>query len=284
MIFPKPKTVNTLPDPAHKRAEIKARLTFDKSSPSLKAFAVVLKIRHFSKSEGQTMKTIGLLGGMSWESSIEYYRIINETVKEKLGGLHSAECVMYSVDFAPMEVLQRQGQWQEAAQHLVAAAQNIESAGADFIVLCTNTMHKVADDIQSNIAIPLLHIADATAQRVRAAGLKTIGLLGTRFTMEEDFYKGRLSHNYGLDVIIPDDEEREIVHRVIYDELVLGNIRPDSQAQYLQIMEQLVQSGAEGIILGCTEIGLLVHDEDSHVPLFDTTRIHAVAAVEYALS
>ncbi|MBN2389321.1 MAG: aspartate/glutamate racemase family protein [Anaerolineae bacterium] len=230
------------------------------------------------------MKTIGLIGGMSWESSIKYYRIINETIKEKLGGLHSAECVMYSVDFAQMEVLQRQGRWQEAAQHLIAAAQNVENAGADFVVLCTNTMHKVADTIEANITIPLLHIADATAQKVRAANITTIGLLGTRFTMEEDFYKGRLSHNYGLDVIIPDDEEREIVHRVIYDELVLGNIRQESRTQYLRIIERLVRSGAEGIILGCTEIGLLVHDEDSHVPLFDTTRIHAVAAVEYALT
>jgi aspartate racemase len=244
----------------------------------------MLKTRHLSESEEQTMKTIGLLGGMSWESSIEYYRIINETVKEKLDGLHSAECVMYSVDFAPMEVLQRQGRWQEAAQRLIAAAQNVESAGADFVVLCTNTMHKVADDIQANITIPLLHIADATAQRVSAAGLKTIGLLGTRFTMEEDFYKGRLIHKYGFEVIIPDNAEREIVHRVIYDELVLGNIRPESRAQYLRIMGRLVQSGAEGIILGCTEIGLLVHDEDGHVPLFDTTEIHAVAAVEYAIA
>ncbi len=230
------------------------------------------------------MKTIGLIGGMSWESSLEYYRITNETVKERLGGLHSAECVMYSVDFAAMEILQRQGRWQEAAQHLIGVAQNVEKAGANFVVLCTNTMHKVADDIQANITIPLLHIADATAQRVSATGIKTIGLLGTRFTMEEDFYKGRLSHSYGLKVIVPDDDERKIVHRVIYDELVLGNIRPESRAHYARIMERLVQSGAEGIILGCTEIGLLVHDEDSRVPLFDTTRIHAVAAVEYALA
>lgn len=230
------------------------------------------------------MKTIGLIGGMSWESSLEYYRIVNETVKARLGGRHSAQCVMYSVDFAAMEMLQRQGRWQEAAQHLIEAAQSVEKAGADFVVLCTNTMHKVADDIQANITIPLLHIADATAQRVSATGVKTIGLLGTRFTMEEDFYKGHLSHNYGLDVIIPDDEEREIVHRVIYDELVLGNIKPESRAHYVRIMEQLVQAGAEGIILGCTEIGLLVHAADSSVPLFDTTRIHAVAAVEYALA
>jgi aspartate racemase len=230
------------------------------------------------------MKTIGLIGGMSWESSLEYYRIINETVKERLGGLHSAECVMYSIDFAPMEVLQQQGRWLEAAQHLVRVARNVEKAGADFVVLCTNTMHKVANDIQANISIPMLHIADATAQKVKMAGLKTIGLLGTRFTMEEDFYKSRLSQKYGLTVLIPDNEEREIVHRVIYDELVLGEIRSESRSHYLQIMERLVQSGAEGIILGCTEIGLLVHNEDSRVPLFDTTKIHAVAAVEYALA
>jgi len=230
------------------------------------------------------MKTIGLIGGMSWESSLEYYRIINETVRTKLGGLHSAECVMYSVDFAPIEALQRQGRWQESARPLVAAARSVERAGADFVVLCTNTMHKLADEIQAHIDIPFLHIADATARKVKAAELTRIGLLGTRFTMEEDFYKNRLSQKYGLDVIIPDDEERKIVHRVIYDELVLGNIRAESRAQYLRIIAQLVQSGAEGIILGCTEIGLLVRGEDSHVPLFDTTKIHAVAAVEYALA
>jgi aspartate racemase len=230
------------------------------------------------------MKTIGLLGGMSWESSLEYYRVINETVKERLGSHHSAQCVLYSVDFAAIEVLQRQGRWQEATQHLIGVAQSVEKAGADFVVLCTNTMHKLADDIQANIDIPFLHIADATAQRIQAAGLKTVGLLGTRFTMEEDFYKGRLSQKYGLSVLIPADTEREIVHRVIYDELVLGDIRPESRAHYVRIMERLVQAGAEGIILGCTEIGLLVHDEDSTAPLFDTARIHAVAAVEYALA
>jgi len=230
------------------------------------------------------MKTIGLIGGMSWESSSEYYRIVNETVKAKLGGLHSARCVLYSVDFAEIEVLQQQGRWPEAAQHLIAAAQSVERAGADFVLLCTNTMHKLADDIQANITIPLLHIADATAQQINAAGIKKIGLLGTRFTMEEDFYKGRLDHKHGLTVIIPAAKEREIIHRVIYDELVLGAIRPASRAQYLHIMAQLVQSGAEGIILGCTEIGLLIRDEDCRMPLFDTTRIHAAAAVEYALA
>jgi aspartate racemase len=233
---------------------------------------------------GLNMKTIGLIGGMSWESSMEYYRIVNETVKERLGGLHSAKCVMYSVDFAEIEILQHQGRWQEAAQHLIAVAQSVERAGADFVLLCTNTMHKLADDIQTNIAIPLLHIADATAQKIHAAGLRRVGLLGTRFTMEEDFYKGRLIHKHGLDVIVPDGEEREIIHRVIYDELVLGERKQESKVQYMHIMRRLIQSGAEGIILGCTEIGLLIHAEDSQVPLFDTTRIHAVEAVEYALA
>ncbi len=229
------------------------------------------------------MKTIGLIGGMSWESSIEYYRFVNESVKEKLGGLHSAKCVMYSVDFAEIEILQHQGRWQEASQVLVAAAQSVERAGADFVLLCTNTMHKLAEDIQAKINIPFLHIADATAQAIRAAGIDQVGLLGTRFTMEEDFYKGRLQQQHGLTVLIPDDQEREIIDRVIYQELVLGVIRPESKAQYVQVIGRLVQSGAQGIILGCTEIGLLVHQKDSPVPVFDTARIHAEAAVEYAL-
>ena len=229
------------------------------------------------------MKTIGLIGGMSWESSIEYYRIINETAKAKLGGLHSAKSMMYSVDFAEIEILQHQGKWAEAAQMLIDAAKNLENGGADFIVLCTNTMHKVAEDIQATVKIPLLHIADATAQLVKDSGIQKIGLLGTRFTMEEEFYKGRLSQKYGLNVCIPNAQEREIVHRVIYDELVVGNIQQHSKEQYIGIIEQMVSQGAEGVILGCTEIGLLVHQEDSRVPLFDTTRIHAEAAVDYAL-
>ena len=229
------------------------------------------------------MKTIGLIGGMSWESSIEYYRIINETVKTKLGGLHSAKSIMVSVDFAEIEILQHQGKWVEAAQMLIEAAKNIETGGADFIVLCTNTMHKVSNEIQVNVKIPLLHIADATAQRVKDAGIQKIGLLGTRFTMEEDFYKGRLSQKYGLSVIVPNAQEREIVHRVIYDELVIGDIRQHSKEQYLGIIEQMVNQGAQGVILGCTEIGLLIHQQDCQVPLFDTTRIHAEAAVAYAL-
>ena len=229
------------------------------------------------------MKTIGLIGGMSWESSIEYYRIINETTKAKLGGLHSAKSVMCSVDFAEIEVLQHQDQWTEAAKMLIDAAKKLETCGADFIVLCTNTMHKVADDIQANINIPFLHIADATAQLVKNSGIQKIGLLGTRFTMEEEFYKGRLSQEYGLSVNIPNAQEREIVHRVIYEELVVGKILQNSKEQYIDIIQQMVKQGTEGIILGCTEIGLLIHQEDSQVPLFDTTRIHAEAAVEYAL-
>jgi aspartate racemase len=229
------------------------------------------------------LKTIGLIGGMSWESSIEYYRIINETTKAKLGGLHSAKSLMVSVDFAEIEILQHQGKWAEAAQMLIDAAKNLENGGADFIVLCTNTMHKVADDIQANVKIPLLHIADATAQLVKDSGIRKIGLLGTRFTMEEEFYKGRLSQKYGLSVNVPNAREREIVHRIIYDELVLGKIQRQSKEQYIGIIEQMVSQGAEGIILGCTEIGLLIHQQDSQVPLFDTTRIHAEAAVEFAL-
>lgn len=229
------------------------------------------------------MKTIGLIGGMSWESSIEYYRIINETTKSKLSGLHSAKSLMYSVDFAEIEILQHQGRWAQAAQMLVGAAKNLENGGADFIVLCTNTMHKVVDDIQAYVNIPFLHIADATAQLVKNSGIRRIGLLGTRFTMEEDFYKGRISQKYDLNVIIPNTQEREIVHRVIYDELVVGKIIQDSKEQYMDIIQQMVKQGAEGIILGCTEIGMLIHQEDSQVPLFDTTRIHAEAAVEYAL-
>jgi len=229
------------------------------------------------------LKTIGLIGGMSWESSIEYYRIINETTRAKLGGLHSAKSMMYSVDFAEVEILQHQGRWTEAARMLIDAAKNLENGGADFIVLCTNTMHKAADDIQANIKIPFLHIADATAQRIMDSGIRKAGLLGTRFTMEEEFYKGRLAKKFGLSVRVPDAREREIVHRVIYDELVVGRIEQRSKAQFAGIIEQMVGQGAEGVILGCTEIGLLVHQEDSRVPLFDTTRIHAEAAVEFAL-
>jgi len=230
------------------------------------------------------MKTIGLIGGMSWESSAEYYRIINKTVHARLGGFHSAKSVMISVDFAEIEILQQQGRWQDAAVLLAGAARSLEMAGADFVVLCTNTMHKLADEIEASIHIPFLHIADATAEVIQAVGVQKIGLLGTRFTMEEPFYKGRLTEKYGLEVVTPEAVDREIVHGVIYDELVKGVIRPESKAQYLAIIERLVAQGAEGVILGCTEIGLLVQDGDCRVPLYDTARIHAQAAVDFALA
>lgn len=229
------------------------------------------------------MKTIGMIGGMSWESSIEYYRIINETVKEKLGGLHSAKSLMYSVDFSEIELLQRDNRWKEATQAMIEVANHIEAGGADFVIICTNTMHKMADAVEAAINIPLLHIADATAEVIHAHGLNKIGLLGTRFTMEEDFYRERLEKKHNLSVLIPDENDRDVVHRVIYDELVVGKILPESRTAYKRIIEKLITSGAQGIILGCTEIGLLVKDEDSSVPLFDTTQIHAISAVEYSL-
>jgi aspartate racemase len=229
------------------------------------------------------MKTIGLIGGMSWESSIEYYRIINEITKARLGGLHSAKSLMVTVDFAEIEKLQHEDRWEEAGKILAKCAQGLERGGADFIVLCTNTMHKLTDQITANVKIPFLHIADATAEKIVAAGMKKIGLLGTRFTMEHDFYKGRLVQNFGLEVLIPNEADRQIIHRVIFDELVQGKILEASHVEFKRIMESLAAQGAEGIILGCTEIELLVKQEDSCVPLFATTSIHATAAVEYAL-
>jgi aspartate racemase len=209
--------------------------------------------------------------------------LINQTVQAKLGGFHSAKSLMVSVDFAEIETLQQQARWSEAADLLVRAAQSLEKGEADFVILCTNTMHKAAAEIQAHIHIPFLHIADATAQKIKDTGLKRVGLLGTRFTMEEDFYKSRLTQGYGLEVVIPNPSERQIVHRVIYDELVKGEIRHEAKEQYVEIIERLVREGAQGVILGCTEIGLLVKDGDCRVPLFDTTRIHAEAAVEFAL-
>ena len=229
------------------------------------------------------MKTIGLLGGMSWESTVTYYQIINEAVREKLGGLHSAKCVLYSVDFAEIEALQREGRWEEAAQCLVAAAQGLQRAGAEVVVLCTNTMHKLADTIQAGLRVPFLHVADATAQQIERAGVRRVGLLGTRFTMEEDFFQGRLARQFNLDTIVPDLAERNEVHRIIYEELCVGLIRPESRMSLHRIMTRLAEQGAEGVILGCTELGLLVGNDDSPVPLFDTTRIHALAAVDFAL-
>lgn len=229
------------------------------------------------------MKTMGLIGGMSWESTVPYYRQINEGVRQRLGGLHSARLVLYSVDFHEVERLQQSGDWEQAGVILVDAARALEAAGADFLVLCTNTMHKLAGALQAAVSIPLLHIADATAEAIKTAGLNRIGLLGTRYTMEQDFYVGRLQAQ-GLEVLIPDLVERETVHRVIYDELCQGLITPDSRAHYRAIIASLVERGAQAVILGCTEIGLLVDVADSAVPLFDTTRIHAQAAVAFALA
>ena len=229
------------------------------------------------------MKTIGLIGGMSWESSIEYYRIINETAKEKLGGLHSAKSLMITVDFAEIEKLQHENRWDDAAQILIKCAQDLERGGADCIVLCTNTMHKIANQISAHVSIPFLHIADATAEKIVSEGINKIGLLGTRFTMEHDFYKKRLIEDFGLAVLIPNETDRNIVHRVIYEELVQGKIIDASREEYKRIMESLITQGAQGIILGCTEIELLVKQQDSRVPLFPTTKIHAIAAIEYAL-
>lgn len=230
------------------------------------------------------MKVIGLLGGMSWESTALYYRILNQQVKQRLGGLHSAQLVLYSVDFQPIEQLQAAGEWQQAGEMLAAAAQNLERAGAQFIVLCTNTMHKVAPQISAAVSVPLLHIADATGRRIQQAGLRKVGLLATRFTMEQAFYRGRLEQQFNLQVIVPEEEDRALVHQVIYHELCLGTINPASRQRYRQIMQQLVDQGAEAIILGCTEIILLVDDSDASVPLFDTTLIHAEEAVNQALT
>ncbi|MBU8911125.1 MAG: aspartate/glutamate racemase family protein [Desulfobacterales bacterium] len=229
------------------------------------------------------MKTIGLLGGMSWESTVNYYRAINEGVKNALGGLHSARIVLYSVDFDPVEKLQHKGDWEGTAKILSEAALRIQSAGADFLVICTNTMHKVAPQIEEVIDIPLLHIADATAEELVHKGIKKVGLLGTGFTMEQDFYKGRLIQKYGLNVLVPNKEDREVVHKIIYQELCLGKIRIDSKTKYLHIIDSLADQGAEAVILGCTEIGMLVNQSDTRVKLLDTTAVHAEKAVSYAI-
>ena len=229
------------------------------------------------------MKTIGLIGGMSWESSLEYYRIINETVKRKLGGLHSAKSIMYSFDFQDIEKLQHEGDWESLTALMKDAAQKVERGGADFIVICTNTMHKMAEDVKRNVGIPLLHIVDVTAQAIQSRNIRRVGLLGTRFTMEQDFYRDRLERHHGLTVIIPDEEERQVIHTILYEELCLGEIKKKSRDKFKQIIDRLEARGAEGVILGCTEIPLLVSQEDYELPLFDTTTLHAQAAVEYAL-
>ena len=230
------------------------------------------------------MKTIGLLGGMSWESSSIYYRWINEGIKRRLGGLHSAQIVMVSLDFQEIEDLQHTNKWSESGELLSRAARQVEAAGADFLLICTNTMHKVATQIEEAISIPLIHIADATAEEIKGKGIGTVGLLGTKFTMEQDFYAGRLNDKHGLHVITPSEEDREVVHQIIYKELVLGTVREDSRQKFITIMNKMSEQGAEGIIEGCTEIVMLVQQEHTAIPLFDTTAIHAQKAVEMALS
>jgi aspartate racemase len=230
------------------------------------------------------LKVIGLLGGMSWESTLPYYRRINEHVRQKLGGLHSAKIVLYSVDFAEIEKLQHLGEWEEAGAQLAETARAVERAGADCLVLCTNTMHRVAPAIERAVRIPLLHIADATAEEIKAAGHSVVGLLGTRFTMEQDFYKGRMEKRHGLSVLVPPEADRAVVHAAIYEELCLGRIVERSREEYRRVMEDLVARGAQAIILGCTEISLLVGQSDSPVPIFDTTAIHARRAAEWAVS
>jgi aspartate racemase len=230
------------------------------------------------------MKTIGLIGGMSWESSAEYYRIINQTVQERLGGLHSAQCILFSFDFQEIEHLQHQGAWEQLTELMIRAAQRLEGAGAELLIICTNTMHKMAEEVQSSVSIPLVHIADATAKAVIEKGLDKVALLGTRFTMEEDFYKKRLREKYELEVIIPSESNREVIDNVIYTELCRGILHQSSREQFKAIIEKLASNGAQGVILGCTEIPLLIGQRDAEIPLFDTTRIHAQAAVEMALA
>ncbi|MEK4170256.1 aspartate/glutamate racemase family protein [Lysinibacillus sp. FSL L8-0312] len=228
------------------------------------------------------MKIIGLIGGMSWESSAAYYRLMNEQVKQRLGGLHSAKCILYSVDFQQIEHFQAKGEWDKAGNVLAQAAQSLERAGADFVIICTNTMHKVIDIIEAAITIPILHIADATARQIKEAGLQKIALLGTKYTMEQAFYKARVE-GFGIEVIVPDSHERMEVNRIIYEELCLGIIKQDAKSYYIQVVEELVQAGAQGVILGCTEIGLLIQQEDISVPVFDTAAIHAQTAVSMAI-
>lgn len=230
------------------------------------------------------MKTIGMLGGMSWESTASYYKAINENVKSSLGGLHSAKICLYSVDFAEIEKLQHQGDWDETARILIQAAKSVEVGGADFLMICTNTMHKVAEKIQAELSIPILHIADATAAKLVSDGINKVGLLGTRFTMEQDFYKNRITERFGIEVIVPSTDEQTLVHNVIYDELCQGVINMNSKEQYLAIVKNLFEQGAQAVILGCTEIAMLIKQKDTSVPLYDTTKIHAERAVLLALT
>ena len=232
----------------------------------------------------QCQRVLGLIGGLSWESSAEYYRILNEIMRERLGPLHSARCLMWSFDFAEIEALQHAGRWDEAAALMVDAARRLERGGADLLLICSNTMHRMADAVAAAVTIPLLHIADPTAERIRARGLQRVGLLATAFTMEQDFYKGRLKDRFGFEVLVPDAADRALVHRIIYDELVQGRVEAASREAYRTVIARLVERGVDAVILGCTEIVLLVREEDSPVPLFDTTRIHVEAAAEQVLS
>jgi len=229
------------------------------------------------------LKTIGLIGGMSWESSLEYYRIINETIKSKLGGLHSAKCLMYSVDFSEIELLQHRNKWDELTNIMVNIADVLKRGGADFIVICTNTMHKMACDIENRVGIKVLHIAEVTGEKIVQKGLRKVALLGTKFTMEQDFYKKVLEDKFDIEVLVPDEDERNVIHDIIYNELCKGIINEFSKKEYRKIINNLIRNGAEGIVLGCTEIPLLIKQEDVNVPVFDTTTIHAVSAAEYAL-
>ena len=229
------------------------------------------------------MKTIGMIGGMSWESTLEYYRIVNEEVKDRLGGFHSAKCVLYSVDFAEIEKMQHENKWDEATKSMIDAAHRVERGGAEFILICTNTMHLMAEDVLKSVGIPLLHIVDVTAEEIKKKGFNRVGLLGTRFTMEHHFYKNRLKEKHGIKAIIPSEEERKIIHDILYNELCLGDIKGSSRKKFRKIIENLVSQGAQGVILGCTEIPLIVDQKDYSIPLFDTTRIHSKAAVDFAL-
>ena len=229
------------------------------------------------------MKTIGLIGGMSWESSADYYRFINEFTKERLGGWHSSRCLLFSVDFNEIERLQHEGQWEKLTQLMIDAAKRLEAGGAECILICTNTMHKMADEVQKAVSLPLIHIADATGEEIISQGLKAVGLLGTKFTMEEDFYKKRLSEKFGLTVIIPEQKDRQVIHNIIYDELCLGEISPASKEEAKKIIDKLKKEGAQGIVLGCTELPILIKQNEVKIPVFDTTKIHAKAGVDFAL-
>lgn len=236
------------------------------------------------KEEGRIrMKTIGLIGGMSWESSIEYYKLINELVKEKLGGVHSCKSIMNSVDFSEIEKLQHNGEWEKLTEIMVDIAKKLEKTGADCIVICTNTMHKMAEDIEREVKIPLIHIADSVGENIVKLNLKKVALIGTKFTMEQDFYKERIRNKFGIEVIIPNENDKNIVHRVIYEELVKGQFRDESRKEYIRIIRELTKEGAEGVILGCTEIPLLISQTDVEIPIFDTTKLHSESAVEFAL-